>query len=284
MKGREARAVAETDAPAQENGAPGISHDRAVELGICGAQRKNEDAPCEGPRNGKGLSVCGRHCGCENSRGRPCSKHGMPNMRCRNHGGLSLAGPASPSWKSGADSKYAAIFTGGAWEHYEEARKDPRYLELRDNMAILDTLKMEELLAARTGRGGAFVEELGASWERVRSVDPKKDPAGARAALRDHGRLIEEGVSAESARKRALDVMERQRRTSETERKRIVDQERTITQVQAMSFAAAYNALMRETLAGEPNERELLARFNAGAARLVGEYAGGGAGGPQAAQ
>lgn len=281
MKEKESRAVAvpETlgDAAAPVPGFLGVPYDEAVARGICGARRKNEEAPCEGPRDEGHRSVCGRHCGARNSRGYPCSKHGLENLRCRNHGGRSLAGPDSPRWEHGRDSKMAPIFTGPAMEHYEAARKDPRYLELRENIAILETLKVEELAAAAVGRGGAFLRELGEAWERVRGVDPTKDAAGAREALREVGRLINEGVGRDKAYGRALDVMERHRKITETERKRVVDQERTITQAQAMSYAAAYNALLRDSLAGEPNEREVLARFNAGAARLVSEYVTGGA-------
>jgi hypothetical protein len=75
--------------------------------------------------------------------------------------------------------------------------------------------------------------------------------------------------------------LERKRRTAEAERRRILDQERTITQVQAMSFVAAMVALMREAVAGEENEREILARFHAGVARLVGEYVSESAGGQE---
>jgi len=255
----------------------GVPYDEAVSRGICGARRKDEDGPCRGPRDGRGMSACGRHCGAKNSRGYPCSKHGLENLRCRNHGGRSLVGPDSPRWEHGRDSKMAPIFTGPAMEHYEAARRDPRYLELRENIAILETLKAEELAAAAVGRGGAFIRELGEAWERATSADAAKDPKGAGAALREVGRLITGGVERDKAYGRALDVIERHRKTTETERRRVVDQERTITQAQAMSYAAAYNALLRESLAGEPNEREVLARFNAGAARLVSEYVAGGA-------
>lgn len=100
---------------------------------------------------------------------------------------------------------------------------------------------------------------------------------GGQGAQAD-GEIITEGVARHVAQAHALDIHERKRRTSETERKRIVDQERTITQVQAMSFAAGVIALMRESVSGEDNEREILARFHAGVARLLREYVSGSAG------
>ncbi|MDP9475075.1 MAG: hypothetical protein M3R38_05185 [Actinomycetota bacterium] len=261
------------------SGSPhGIPHAEALRRGICGAQRKNEDAYCEGPRDEKGRSTCGRHCGSKNRQGYPCSQHPRNVGRCNSHGAKSLAGPESPGWVDGSSSKYGAIFSGDALEHYRVAREDDRYLELREDLAVLDTLFVEELKAARVGEGGALWEDLGRAWSRFTEADPTKDATTAGRALRRMGEIITEGVSRHAAQSHALEIHEKKRRTSETERKRIVDQERTITQVQAMSFAAGVIALLRESVAGEVNEEEILARFHAGVARLVQQYVGGSAG------
>ncbi len=264
--------------------ARGLPFEEAIRRGICGAQRKNEEAPCEGPRDAEGRSVCGRHCGAENRVHHPCGQHPKAKTgRCNNHGDKSPAGPESPNWVDGGSSKYGAIFSGNALEHYRVAREDDRYLELREDLAVLDTLFVEELKAARVGEGGALWEELGKAWARFEEADPTKDATTAGRALRRMGEIITEGVSRHAAQSHALEIHEKKRRTSETERKRIVDQERAITQVQAMSFVAAMMALMREAVAGEENEREILARFHAGTARLVHQHVAGGIGGLPAA-
>lgn len=258
----------------------GIPFEEAVRRGICGAQRKNEDAPCEGPRDAKGRSVCGRHCGSKNRVDRPCSQHPKPKTgRCNNHGDKSPVGAESATYVDGSSSKFAAIFTGDALEHYEKAREDPRYLELREDLAVLDTLFIEELKLAKTGEGGVLWEELGRVWARFEESDPSKDATTAGRALRRVGEIIRDGVSRQAAQTHALDIHERKRKTSETERRRIIDQERTITQVQAMSFVASNMALLREALAGEENEREVLARYHVGVSRLVQQYVAGGTGG-----
>lgn len=263
----------------------GLPHDEAVRRGICGAQRKNEDAPCQGPRDGQGRSVCGRHCGCKNRVGHPCSQHPRRdwNGRCTNHGSESLVGPESPTWEHGGSSTWKAIFSGDALEHYLAAVEDDRYLDLRTDLAILNTLFFEELKAAKLGQGGALMRDLAEQWRRLEDAGPAKDATTAGRALRAVGVLIKEGVARQQAQEHALRVQESHRRTSETERKRLVDQERTITQVQAMSFVAGMVALMRESVAGEINEGEILARFHGGTARLVREYVAGGAGGLPAA-
>ncbi len=216
--------------------------------------------------------------------GERCKKDAVKGREvCHIHGGKSKVGPESGTWVDGSSSRYRAIFTGDALQHYEAALEDPRYLELRQNLAVLDPLFVEELKRARVGEGGALWQELGKAWRAFEEADPTKDATTAGRALRRMGELIGEGVGRHAAQNHALGIQEKLRRTSETERKRIVDQERAITQVQAMSFVAAMMALMREAVAGEPNEREINARFHAGTARLVREYVAGGAGGLPAA-
>jgi len=216
--------------------------------------------------------------------GKQCKKDAVKGREvCHIHGGKSLAGPESGRWVDGSSSKFRAIFTGDSLAHYEAAREDDRYLELREDLAVLDTLFYESLRRARVGESGELVRELAEQWRRFQEAQPSKDATTAGRALRRVGELIGEGVAREKAQEHALDVQDRKRRTSETERKRIVDQERTITQVQAMGFVAGMIALMRESISGEANEEVILARFNAGAARLVREYVGGGAGGHPAA-
>jgi hypothetical protein len=190
---------------------------------------------------------------------------------CYHHGGKSPVGAGSPHFRDGARSKAGAIFTGDALEHYEVARTDDRYLELREDLAVLDTLFVQALKEAKIGQGGALWKELHRAWARFRAV-PASDVDATSAARTEVNRLIKDGVDRYKAQEHALGLLERKRRTSETERRRILDQERTITQVQAMSFVATLVALMREAVAGEENEREILGRFHAGVARVVQQY------------
>jgi hypothetical protein len=210
-----------------------------------------------------------------NSKRRPGERCAAWAMRgkevCYHHGGKSPIGAGSPHFRDGTRSKAGAIFTGDALEHYEVARTDDRYLELREDLAVLDTLLVEALKRARVGEGGGLWKELRRAWAHFRAV-PASEVDGTRAALTEVNRLIKDGVERYKAQEHALGILERKRRTSETERRRILAQERTITQVQAMSFVAAMVALMREAVAGEENEREILGRFHGGVARVVQQY------------
>lgn len=245
--------------------AQGIPHDIAVERGICGAQRRNEDAPCQGPRDDKGRSICGRHCGAKNRQGYPCSQHCKgSNGRCRNHGADSPAGPGSPRWVDGTSSKYAAVFSGNALEHYEAARKG-NPTDLSEEVYFLDTLIIEEAIKAKIGQGGPLWAELGDIWQMFQAAQPTKDATTAGRCLRRMGEIITEGSGRYAAQTEAKDLVERKRKVSESERRRILDEQQTITQQQAMAFVGAVVASVRKHV----DDRQALANISADITRLV---------------
>lgn len=77
--------------------------------------------------------------------------------RCRLHGGRSLAGPASPTWRHGFFSR---VLDGTCRREYHARRQDPRLVELREHLALVDARLLDTLERLRTG------ESLSA-WERV---------------------------------------------------------------------------------------------------------------------
>jgi len=68
-------------------------------------------------------------CGAKCRDGSPCKNYAMANGRCRMHGGKSLKGTASKTWRSGLYSKYAGS-------------------QLRDVLAELEGVDNEELIKA----------------------------------------------------------------------------------------------------------------------------------------
>lgn len=197
---------------------------------------------------------------------------------CYHHGGRTPIAAGSPHFKDGSRSKYRAIFSGNALEHYAFARDDPRYLEMREEIAVLDTLLLEELKRARVGGGGALWEELGSTWERFKAARPETDAATAGRCLRRVGEIVEEGAARHAAQREALEILERKRRLTETERRRIVEAQRTINEAQAMAFVAALVGIIRTHV----TDRETLAAIHADVGQLVHQRVAGGTGEPDA--
>lgn len=208
-----------------------------------------------------------KQCSADSKRtGRRCGAWAVSGRdTCYHHGGTSPIGAGSPNYRDGSRSKYRAIFSGGALDHYEASREDPRYIELREEIALLDTLVIEELMAAKVGEGGALWEELSQAWERFRQADPHRDASTAGRGLRRVGEIIEEGASRHAARREAVDLVERKRRLSETERRRLVDEERMITETRVLAFVGALVAIVNQHVP----ERERRAAISADIARLM---------------
>lgn len=207
-----------------------------------------------------------RTCGAKTRKGTPCKNTAvMPNGRCRMHGGKSPVGAGSPAFKDGSRSKFAAVFAGDDLKHYEFARRDERYLELHEDIAALDTLIMQELRAAKVGQGGALWTELGEVWRRFQEAQPAKDATTAGRCLRRMGEIIGEGAGRHAAQDQALDIFERKRKFTETERKRVLDEQQMISAARVMAFVGALMAIIRK----HETDREVLGAIHADVARLV---------------
>lgn len=91
-------------------------------------------------------------CGAKNRKGGTCGNGPMPNGRCKFHGGMSLVGPASPSFKTGRHSILLKDIKGlGA--HYERALADPDLLSLQSEVALTDG-RIAQLMET-VAKGGA---------------------------------------------------------------------------------------------------------------------------------
>ncbi len=90
-------------------------------------------------------------CGAQRKGGRGvCQARPEPGRtRCKWHGGKSLQGIASPTWKHGKYSKFRALLPTGLAKHYEEARRAE--LGLADEIALVDARVMELFEQMREG-------------------------------------------------------------------------------------------------------------------------------------
>lgn len=90
-------------------------------------------------------------CGAQRKRGRGlCKARPEPGRkRCKFHGGRSLQGIASPTWKHGKYSKFRPLLPTGLAKHFDEARRAE--LGLVDEIALVDARVMELLEQMRDG-------------------------------------------------------------------------------------------------------------------------------------
>ena len=181
---------------------------------------------------------------------------------CHIHGGKSLRGVASPTFKHGRHSKDLPTRLAA---RYEERINDPCLLELRSEIALVEA-RIADLLS-RVDSG-----ESGQSWKAAHRAFEK-----LMKALADH--LTEKEQYAVSALGDALShgqedyaawhdlgvEIDRKRRLSEYESKRLVEARQMIPLEQALVMITALTHAVRKHV----TDRETLVSINAEFSRLL---------------
>lgn len=204
-----------------------------------------------------------RECGAKTRSGGRCKQAAMPNGRCRLHGGKSLAGIASPTYKHGRRSKYSDVLTGNLKERYEDARGNRSILSLLDEIAVVDA-RVQELM------GGS--KDVGAIWFKL--LDARKNYDAAVAA-RDEPKvfywmseilgLIDQGA-AEASRWHAIsDYFEQRRKLVETQHRMHVAAKTSLNPTEAHILVSALTQLVVENV----KDKAALAAISAGLIRIL---------------
>lgn len=175
--------------------------------------------------------------------GERCKRHASPGMNvCYMHGGKSPRGMASASFKHGRYSKDLPTRLAG---RYQEAVQDTRLLELRDEIALVDSRLGDLLARVDSGEAGLHWQRLHATWDEFSEAQRAKDTEGAGKAINELGRLIQRGASDYAAWHEVGIQLEQRRKLVESERKRLVEMQQMVTAERAMILLAAIVDVIR---------------------------------------
>jgi hypothetical protein len=202
-------------------------------------------------------------CGAKKKDGTPCQRRSMPNGRCYFHGGKSLRGIASASYKTGKYSKY---MPQRLLQQYELARDDPELLELRDDLALLDSRIGDILKRVDTGESGAIWKTLKAiqiDLLYARSID---DSIGMSKALNGLVECINRGHSDYLAWDELGKLLDQRRRFVESERKRLIELQQVITTERALMLVGQLAGIVRAHV----TDRATLNAISTDLARILG--------------
>ena len=238
---------------------------------LCLAQRRSDREPCQDPRR-----TCALHCNADLKRPQDWNPSGhcptLPEgitLRCRMHGGVPQIGVSNPNFRDGNRSRFSSVLTGTALSRFEDALDDPAHIELREHKALLDMMLTDALERAQLGRTGELWEELSKLSGDFRTAQRREDGDLASRKLSRILQVIESGADAHAAMGEAADLIERTRKVTESERRRITEEQQSITATRALTFAATVFQIVRRNLAGNPHERELLTNISGELAGLV---------------
>ena len=186
--------------------------------------------------------------------GEQCRRQATPGRTvCNIHGGKTPVGLAAPNYQTGRYSKY---LPARLLERYHEAANDPALLELQADIALIDSRLAELLSRIDTG-------ESGRRWRRVQQAATNYRAARKRDEDVDEARdalfaAILAGVQDEAAWAEIAGAIEQRRKLVESERKRLVETNQTITVERAMLIIAGLTDIIRRHVP-DPQQRAAIA-------------------------
>jgi hypothetical protein len=186
--------------------------------------------------------------------GQQCQRQAMEGRTvCYHHGGKTPVGLAAPNYQTGRYSRY---LPARLLERYHEAASDPQLLELQAEIALIDARLGELLGRVDTGESGrrwrraqAAAADYRAALKRGEDVDAARDALFA---------AILAGVQDEAAWADIHATIEQRRKLAESERKRLVETNQTITVERAMLIIAGLTDIIRRHVP-DPQQRAAIA-------------------------
>ncbi len=190
------------------------------------------------------------------STGQQCQRDAMANGKCWVHGGPTPRGFALPQTKHGRHSKDLVTRLAG---RYHESISDPDILNLSNEISLTDAFIHDALKGMDHGESGRLFTEMKAAWDALTDAQRAKDAGAVAQAIGEIGLLIRQGVASYAARSETMDLVEKRRRLVESEGKRRVAMQDSITSEKAMLIISA----LLESVVKNVPDRAALARITA---------------------
>lgn len=168
---------------------------------------------------------------------------------CYHHGGKSLSGVASPSFKTGRWSKDLPTRLAAL---YEQTQTDDSLVSLRDDIRLIDTLILGKLDKLESGESGKAWGLMRDSVDALHVALDKEDYAGLSKALRDMRDVIDMRVAHYATEAEIRNQLEQRRKLIETEQKLTLQGEQAITVEKAMLMIGALAGILKAHIHDAP--------------------------------
>lgn len=197
-----------------------------------------------------------------------CDRWAMTSIgssKCDRHGGKTPRGIASPHFKNGRRSKYLSALPAKLKDGYVEALKRKDLLTNGNEIALLDARLAQVLELASFGEAEtvwASVKALAAKFQEA-MVD--KEPDRAMTYLPELIQLIEKGGEDWLVWNEVVKLVEQRRKLVESESKRLLQSQETLTSGEAFLLFNALVSVVQEHI----TDRETRAKLQMGFSRIV---------------
>jgi hypothetical protein len=208
-------------------------------------------------------------CGARNRAGNPCRAPAMANGRCRVHGGPSLRGTASPTFKHGRHSKsFACKLPKDLRKRFEEAIADPELLSLRKFVALYEARLAQALDRYSQLDPAGYRSDLQKKWaefEAANALKPDCDEgrqakaAAVGDALLAIKQAIGQGGDEAEAWSAVEDAVQRRIAATNAEQHRLIAMNQMLSVDQAMELLYTIDNVLRKWLKDDPQTMSLIA-------------------------
>lgn len=182
-------------------------------------------------------------CQAHKTNGDPCNAQAIRGKRvCRVHGGLTPSGLASPHYTHG---RYSKALPARLAARYDEATTDPALLELRADVALLDARLADVLGRVDTGESGALWTTLQNHRRDVLAAKRAGDSVAQAVALNALLETVGQGHADYRAWQEIGALLEQRRKLVESERKRLIEAQQTLTVEKAMLLIGAISGIIK---------------------------------------
>lgn len=167
--------------------------------------------------------------------GEQCRKDAiLGSTKCHIHGGKSLVGASSPTFKTGRYSRYLPERLLG---RYQEAQADGELLVLREDVALVDTRLADLLGRIDTGESAKRWDEAQKAFIKLRGAHRDTNAKMLWEAMCELEEALISGNDY-GAWSEITSTLDLRKRLVESERKRLVDMQQMITSERAMVLLA----------------------------------------------
>lgn len=194
--------------------------------------------------------------------GQQCKRHAVAGKEvCSIHGGKSLAGIAAPAFKDGKHSKFMPARLQG---RYNELLSDKKLLQLRSEVALMDTRITQLLETVETGDLAERWLTLQKEFVNFQKATTDRDVDAGRKSLEVMGEIIHSGANDYAAWAQIGEFIDQRRKLVETERKRMVQSKQMLTSDEAMILISSLMSIIKE----EIQDRDVRSRIQSRIIRL----------------
>lgn len=175
-------------------------------------------------------------CNATNRNGQPCRSQAVKGgTKCRMHGGTSLRGVASKTFRTG---RYSKDIPTRLASRYRQALADPQLLELRDELALMQSRQAELLTHLDINLARQHWQNARMAHAAIQAAIRSQDADALQAGLAALGRALEAGYNDYAVWSEIIETSEHIRRLAESEHKRLVAMQQMISTEQAMVLLA----------------------------------------------